>query len=342
MRSSSTRRDVARLAGTSTAVVSYVINNGPRPVAHATRQRVMAAIEALGYRPNWIAQALSARRTGALGLVLPDSSNPHFARLAREVERIVTARGQMLLFANTEQNPVSELRHIEAFLDRKVDGIFLIGATNSARSSEVLADSGTPYILLDRLSRDPRARVVRTDNEKGGALATGHLIALGHRRIAHLSGPWQLAGVRERTAGYRRAMREARLPALPVIISAFDLARAYDAARDLLAAPGRPDALFVGSDVQAIGVLRAAADCGLAVPGDLAVVGFDGIPESAYSVPRLTTIVQPVAAIAACAAEMLFADIDGGRSGDVNLSPRVQTLPPELVIRESCGARGTA
>ncbi len=332
-----TRDDVARHAGTSTAVVSYVVNGGPRPVATKTRGRVLAAIDALGYRPNRIAQALSARRSGVLGLILPDSSNPFFAGLAREVERATARRGYMLLLANAGQDSALELRHVEAFLERKVDGVFLISATNAGRSAEVLAESGVPHMLLDRLSRDKRAMVVRVDNETGGHLATRHLIALGHRRILHLAGPGLLTGARERAAGYRRAMREAGLSPLPEIVCPFDLAHALETALALLAAPDRPSALFVGSDVQALGVLRAAADLGIEIPRHLAVVGFDGIPESAYSVPRLTTVAQPVEEMAAFATARLIGEIEGvalpGAPG------RVHTLPPVLILRESCGAK---
>jgi LacI family transcriptional regulator len=340
IRGAVTRDDVARHAGTSTAVVSYVVNGGPRAVAPSTRARVLAAIDALGYRPNRIAQALSARRSGVLGLILPDSSNPFFAGLAREVERATAQRGYMLLLANAGQDPALELRHVEAFLERKVDGIFLISANNAGSSAQVLVDSGVPHMLLDRLSRDQRALVVRVDNEMGGAIATRHLIGFGHRRIGHLAGPGLLTGARERAEGYRRAMREAGLAPLPELMCAFDLAHAFATGRALLSGPDRPTALFVSSDVQALGVLRAAADLGVDVPGGLSVVGFDGIPESAYSIPRLTTVAQPVEEMAVFAAELLIDGIERGATKFA--SGRVHTIPPVLIERESCAPPRTA
>ncbi len=333
-----TRDDVARRAGTSTAVVSYVVNEGPRPVAKATRARVLKAIDDLGYRPNRIAQALSSRRSGALGLVLPDSSNPFFAGLSRELEHATAARGYVLLLGNAGQDAQAELRHLEALLDRKVDGLLLISASGSPRSLKVLADAGIPYILLDRISRAPGAIVVRVDNEEGGYIATRHLIEHGHCRIMHLAGPRQLSGSsgsRERAAGYRRAMREAALEPLPEMSCAFDLAHAYDAARTILSNIDRPTAVFVGSDIQGLGLLRAAADCGVLVPQELAVIAFDGIPESAYSIPRLATVAQPIKDMASFAATRLIDAIEQGRIA--NHHAGVHTMSPRLIRRASCG-----
>lgn len=331
-----TRADVAREAGTSTAVVSYVVNDGPRPVATETRQRVLRAIERLGYRPNLIAQALRGHRSQVLGLIVPDISNPFFAELARAIEAAAEARGYTLILGNSRQRAERELGYVRTFVDRRVDGFFLVSGSSSQRLAALSAEIDVPHLLLDRRIDDLAHRdFLATDGFAGAEIATRHLLELGHRRIVALCGPSRF-GV-DRPSGYARAMRDAGLAPIAHHTDEYDAGTSYAMARSILANPARPTAIFAASDIAGLNVLRAAADLGLDVPGDVAVVAFDGIREGEYSIPRLTTVAQPIDELGAIAIERLASLIRAGKaeSGE----RRIRLITPTLIIRESCGAR---
>jgi LacI family transcriptional regulator len=325
-----TRTDVARHAGVSAAVVSYVLNDGPRPVAAGTRERVLAAIKELGYRPNGVARALKLRRTHTLGLVVPDNSNPYFAELAKAIEDVAFARGYSLLLGNSSDDATREFEQIRAFLDRQVDALMLISVRADPDLS-VLKRSGTPAVLIDRASATVTVPTVSVDNAAGASAATRHLIEHGHRRIGCITGPGHLPAVRDRLTGYTRALDDHGIHRAHELVHSAPFTRTggLAAARVLLTLTAPPTALFVASDLQAVGALRAAVELGLKVPRDLAVVSFDGTQESLYADPSLTAIRQPVEQIARRAIDQLLPGDDAGEPHTV--------LSAELVVRESCG-----
>lgn len=328
------RKDVARLAGVSPAVVSYVLNGGPRPVASATRERVLDAIDQLGYRPNGIAQALRMRRTMTLGLVVPDTSNPYFAELARAVEEAAFHHGYTLFIGNATEDETRQTTYVRTFIQRQVDGLLLVPAHGRHQQLTELAAAATPWVVLDRHIpglRDVSEVVVQ--NRKGGRTATEHLLEHGRRRIGCIAGPRDVVPAAERAAGWRQALKHAGLDVtqMPVRHVPFGRRAGYQAARALLSA-SEVDGLFVASDEQAFGVLRAITDLGLRCPDDVALVSFDGIPGAAYTRPALTTMTQP------------FAEI--GRQGITNLLERMvdpdrsacrSVLPVALTRGGSCG-----
>ncbi|MFI0480080.1 LacI family DNA-binding transcriptional regulator [Actinomadura sp. 9N215] len=334
-----TRRDVARRAGTSEAVVSYVLNDGPRNVAPATRERVLEAIRELGYRPNAVARSLRSNRTTTIGLVVPDNANPFFAELAREIEDVAFEHGHTLLLANARDDDEREVAQVRTLLDRQVDGLILIPSHGPAGWRAELADARIPCLVMDREIEGVDAVQILVDNEGGAAAAVRHLIGHGRTRIGCVAGPDGLHPTLDRVNGWRRALAEAGFdPAtMPVAHAPFGRAAAYLAGRRLLRQRPAVDALFVTSDEQAIGVLRAAAELGVAVPGDLAVFAFDGVAASAYAIPSLSTMRQPFAELGRTAVERLLAARDpaGGTSGDA--APERIVLATRLVARGSCG-----
>jgi len=333
-RAAVTRADVARRAGTSTAVVSYVINNGPRPVARETRERVQAAIADLGYRPNVIAQTLRGHQSFVLGLILPDISNPFYAELARTIERVAERAGYTLILGNSEQDAARELSYMRTFVDRRVDGFFLISGSSSSRLSELSAEIDLPHVLLDRsVNYDGRRALLATNGVEGARIATRHLIGLGHRRIAALCGPAKLGT--DRARGYALALEEAGLQPKVHHADKFDREAAYRKALEILESDP-PTAIFASNDVAGLSVLRAAADVGLDCPDDLAVVGFDDIHDARYSVPRLTTVAQPIEELGRLATEQLLGLIT--RDPDKQAGAQVKLVSPTLIVRESCGA----
>ncbi|WP_331767897.1 LacI family DNA-binding transcriptional regulator [Embleya sp. NBC_00896] len=343
-----TRQDVARLAGTSPAVVSYVLNNGPRSVAPATRDRVLAAVKQLDYRPNAVARSLRLSHTMTLGLVVPDSANPFFAELARSLEDHAWAAGYTLLVGNAVDDDQREAGYVRTFLDRQVDGLVIIPTHGNRTWRGELARSGVPCLVFDREVEDPTVSQVLVDNVEGARAATAHLIGHGRRRVGCIAGPLGIHPTVDRVAGWRNALEEAGQrvgsgsggrtgwescpDAAPLVHGSFGRRDGYLAGLTLLSRDRGLDALFVTSDEQAVGVLRAATELGLRVPEDLAIVSFDGIAASAYTWPALSTMRQPVGALGRVAMARLSA-----RMADPDLAPSRDVLPVHLIARGSCG-----
>ncbi|MFB9476568.1 LacI family DNA-binding transcriptional regulator [Nonomuraea salmonea] len=331
-----TRNDVARLAGTSPAVVSYVINNGPKPVSEAARKRVLAAVEQLGYRPNAVARSLRSRRTWTIGLIASDSTggkSPFFGQFTRACEEVAWQRGYSVLLGNSAEDPERAEGYVRRFMERRVDGLVLMRVPVSVERAAELR--GVPVVTIDHEAPAHFSRLA-VDDEEGGYQATRHLIAHGHRRIGYVAGPLDVTPVGLRADGWRRALHEAGaqpdadLGAL-VAEGELSLEGGYDTALRLLSRPDRPTALFASTDDQAIGAMRAAADLGLRVPDDVAVAGFDGAREAAYTVPGLTTISQPIDEMARHATETLVGAIEEAAE------PVTKIFSASLVTRGSCG-----
>jgi LacI family transcriptional regulator len=324
------RADVARLAGTSPAVVSYVLNGGPRGVSPETRARVLAAIEQLGYRPNGIARSLRMNRTMTWGLVVPDTSNPFFAQLARAIEEAAFAEGYTLLIGNAAEDAERQTTYVRTFLARQVDGLFLAPAHGTTNVLPDLDRTDVPWVALDR----PVGGIpcVLADNRGGARAATEHLLSHGRTRIACLSGPQDVVPANDRVAGWRDALAEAgvRPSEMAVWHTAFGRRAGYLAAHELLA-QRRYDAVFVASDEQALGVLRALQELGIRCPEEVAIASFDGIAAAAYARPAITTMAQPFDEMGRTAVARLLARINGTPDGHEDV------LPVRLVVRGSCG-----
>ncbi|KMO98396.1 LacI family DNA-binding transcriptional regulator [Streptomyces roseus] len=336
-----TRDDVARLAGTSTAVVSYVINNGPRPVAPATRERVLAAIKELGYRPDRVAQAMASRRTDLIGMIVPDARQPFFAEMAHAVEQAAAERGKMVLVGNSDYRDEREVHYLRAFLGMRVSGLILVSQGMSERAaSEIEAWDARVVLLHERPEAIDDVAVV-TDDIGGAQLATRHLLEHGHAYVACIGGVENTPSVGDPVAdhveGWRRAMQESGRSIEGRLIEApYNRYDAYTVALEVLARPDRPTAIFCATDDQAIGVLRAARELRIDVPGELAVAGFDDVKEAALTDPPLTTIASDRPAMARAAVDLVLDDalrVAGSRR------ERLKQFPSALVIRRSCGCR---
>jgi LacI family transcriptional regulator len=318
-----TRDDVARRAGVSTAVVSYVLNGGPRPVSADKRDRVLRVIEELGYQRDAVAAALSSRRSHTLGLLVPDASNPYFADLARRVEDAAFARGYTVLIGNAAEDRAREARHLDAFFSHRVDGVIACLADLAAPLPPSLQADPERFVLVDRVPPGWTGRAVATDNRHGGRLAAERLLVRDRRRLAVLAGPGGFAHVAERVEGFRAALR-AGLQATAAAASQFGYAEGRAAMAELLVRE-RPDGVFCCADSLAIGALAALAEAGLRVPEDVAVVGYDDVAQAAVTVPALTTVAQPTDEIAEQALALLL---------DPDL-PNPPLLIPRLVVRGS-------
>jgi LacI family transcriptional regulator len=294
---------------------------------------VLAAIEQLGYRPNSIARSLRMNRTMTLGLVVPDTSNPFFAQLSRAIEEAAFGENYTLLIGNAAEDDERQTTYVRTFLARQVDGLFLVPAHGPASCVPELRGSGTPWLTLDRQSPGGGAPAVLADNRAGARAATEHLLGHGRRSIACVAGPQDVVPANERVAGWRDALAEAgvRPSEMSVWHGAFGRRAGYLGARELLTG-GRFDAVFVASDEQALGVLRALQEAGIRCPQDVAIASFDGIAATAYSTPALTTMAQPFERIGQTAVRRLLE-----RMNDPEADPHISVLPVSLIARGSCG-----
>ncbi len=320
-----TRDDVARLAKTSTAVVSYVVNDGPRNVSAELRTRVLAAMDSLGYYPNAIARSLAATESRTVGMIVPNINNSYFAELALAVEEAALGRDRLLFLGNSNETEEREQEYIRTFIEQRVDGIIVVGVALQS-SIERATNSGVPVVVVDRALANSDARTVSIDHRTAAYTATAHLLEHGHREIACLTGPANQLVAEDRRQGWADALREADIDPDAQLIarSSFSLeggAAAFDEIEDL------PRALFVASDEQARGVIAAASRRSLAVPSDLAIVSVDGTREGEFSNPALTTVRQPYSALAAAAVASVL-----GIGSDKHI-----VVPTELCIRQSCG-----
>ncbi|MEU1620620.1 LacI family DNA-binding transcriptional regulator [Streptomyces sp. NPDC008238] len=334
-----TRDDVARLAGTSTAVVSYVINNGPRPVAPATRERVLAAIKQLGYRPDRVAQAMASRRTDLIGLIVPDARQPFFAEMAHAVERAAAERGKMVLVGNSDYLDEREVHYLRAFLGMRVSGLILISQGLSEHAATEIDAWDARVVLMHRRPEAIDDVAVVTDDVGGAQLATRHLLEHGHAYVACLGGteitPKHGDPVTDHIEGWRRAMQEAGIPVDGRLFSSsYNRYDAYEVGLELLSRPDRPTAIVCATDDQAIGLLRAARELRIDVPGELAVAGFDDVKEAALTDPPLTTVASDREAMARAAVDLV---LDDGLRVNGSRRERLRQFPSRLVVRRSCG-----
>lgn len=328
-----TRADVALRAGVSPAVVSYVINGGPRNVAPATRSRVLEAIRELNYTPNAVARSLRAARTRTVGLVIPDVSNGFFAQLAREIEVAAFDQDATILLGNAMDDESREDHYVRTFIERRVDG--LIVAPTGSRPSWVdsLRHARMPTVIIDRDATSTTASSVVVDNFHGGYLATRHLLEHGRQRVAAVAGPLDVTSASERHRGWAQAMREAELDTDGLAVHVpFSREAGYHAALELFSSPSRPDAAFLSSDEHAVGVYRALYELGLSIPVEVAVASFDSSFAAPYMTPPLTAVHQPAAEIAARAVSVLFEIQE-----DTGRVPTREVLPVDLETRRSCG-----
>ncbi len=328
--------DVARVAGVSRSTVSRVINDDPN-VKPETRERVQAIVKQLNYQPHAAARGLAAGRTRVLGLVIPAGvsamfSDPFFPLLIQGVATACNARDHSVMLWLAE--PEYERRTIRQVLHNGlIDGVLVASQVLDDPVVAALANNKLPFVLIGRHPSDSTVSYVDVDNQGSAREAVTHLLRLGRRRIAAITGPKNMIAGAARLEGYLEALRGRSITPDPDLVVEGDFTETggYSAMRRIL--PHVPDAVFASSDTMAAGALRALAEAGLQAPGDVAVVGFDDVPFAAHTDPPLTTIRQPIQRVGAIAAETL---IDMVRSP--GSPPRRIILPTELVIRKSCGS----
>jgi LacI family transcriptional regulator len=329
-----TMKDVARLAGVSTSTVSAVINETVT-VSPERRARVQQAMAALDYQPDAIARSLKTGRSNAIGLVVPDITNPFYPELIRGAEEAGQAAGYSVLLCDSSEDHRIEERQLSALFARRVDGVILACCANS-RAFEMMARRRMPVIFIDRLPAAATANTVCTDNVKAGQMAAEHLIQLGHERIGMLAGNLELSPHRDRLEGFRKAMQESHLPILDEYLITGDVQvdDGFSAGKRMLELASPPTAIMASNNKLLLGVLQAIDDKGVTIPDDLSVLGFDDYLWNQHFNPTLTAVAQPTREIGRKSFELLREIIDRS-SDEEQASPVRLSLPAELRIRKS-------
>ena len=331
-----TMADVAREAGVSMMTVSRVVNN-KEGVSASTRQHVQAVIDRLGYRPSDIARGLVTKRTGTLGLIMPDISNPFFSEVARGAEHLAYAEDYNVFLCNTEEDTDRELAVLKSLEEKRVDGIVLCSSRLSVEELEAATARHPAVVLVNRRLDSGEVGVVLIDDEKGAQLATQHLLEAGHEAIGFLAGPRASHSGRQRTLGHRAALTARGLSPNP------DWTRncrptvegGRETSRELLTTHPELTALFCYNDLVAVGALQACAHLGRCVPEDVAVVGCDDIPLAALITPPLTTTRGPRYELGKRAMALLLRQIEGCPE-ETEQDPCAEiVLQPELIVRAS-------
>ena len=330
-------KDIARAAGVSHSTVSRAL--GDSPLIRPERKDVIRRLaREMGYSPDASARSLVMGRTCTVGVVVTTIADPFSAEVVDGIEGEAYSNGYSLVLTTSQDEPEREIAAVETLRSKRVEAVIVISSRVGALHRDRLDAAGVPVILLNTHSRQVGKQTfsVRVDDVHGARLATQHLLSLGHRRIAHVTGPAGHSPTGDRQAGYSAALAEAGIPydSAMVVMGTGRLAAGEQALPILLALPDRPTAVFCYNDMTAIGLLAAAHRAGLRVPRDLAVAGFDDIPFATYSSPPLTTIAQPKFEMGQRAMRMALALIGGQAEGieDVVLLGR-------LVVRETTDDR---
>jgi LacI family transcriptional regulator, repressor for deo operon, udp, cdd, tsx, nupC, and nupG len=333
-----TARDVALLAGVSQSTVSRVLNDTEtRLISVSTSQRVRAAAVELGYSPHPLARALRGKHTHLIGLIVREIEDPFFARFISHLSIQARELGYQIVLGHAHSDPNQALQMTAVLETRHCDGVLLLGdlRDDGPATTKILKDNRA-VVALCRGHSQASVPTINSDNRAGMALLLEHLYALGHRRMAFVTGGW-LGDLRERQQAYQAFWQ---LRGLPVIAEysqtdSNDLEGGYRAVGRLLALPVPPTAVLAADDIMAIGVLKAVTDAGLRLPRDISVTGFDGIEMSQFTTPALTTVRQPVETMSRQALQLLMRLIN---NESIPEQEAISLVQPELVVRQSSGA----
>jgi LacI family transcriptional regulator len=326
-----TIREVSRLARVSPATVSRVLN-GTTPVAPPTRERVLQAVAALDYTPNAFARGLATNRSGGIGLTVNEVSSPYFGAFIAGIEQVAREHGLHLMVSSGFAQAETERGSIEFLIGRRCDGLVVQAEGLPDEDLIDLVRGGPPpVVVFGRSVAEIEDACIVMKNEPGGALATQHLVACGHRRIGHVAGPLSFPDARERLHGYRRALEGAGIEydERYVVESNFLEEGGARATARLLERVPDLTAIFFANDQMAAGGMRTLRESGRDVPGDVSVVGFDDVFLAQYLTPTLTTVRQPLVDMGRAAAHLLLARL-GHEGREV-----VHRFDPELVERQS-------
>jgi len=329
-----TLSDVAKAANVSITTASRVLTKSSHPINEKTRQRVLKSAAAMEYKPNWLARGMRTDRTNTIGIIADDLLSPFTPPIIRGIQDYLKTIDYLGLIINSDWDPKLEREAISTLLSRSVDGMIFVESGHLSPTDE-LERAGKPYMFVHRLFGAPIRHSVVPDDYAGSQLAMEHLFSLGHRRIAHISGPSGWHSARRRVDGYLASLGEHAIEPQPELLleSEWKFEGGAEATQQLLAINSRPTAIYVANDHMAWGAIEAIRSVGLRVPDDMAIVSYDNREFSRVLRPKLTTVSLPAYEMGKKAAEQLSLKLQGEAIPEDEIK-----ISGTLFVRESCGA----
>lgn len=326
-------KDIAKMAGVSLGTVSHVLNESAG-VREPLRQRVLKAVQAVGYQPSQLARGLRRDKTNMIGMIIPDITNPFFPAVVRGAEDVAFSNGFRLILCNSDNDHSKELVHLNELRTYLPAGLIVIPSNFSdlTAQAESYRRAGTEVVCIDRLPKHWSGDSVTADNEKGAYDATRWLIQMGHTKLSAITGPLHLTNAKERLDGFKRAIRKARLHLAPEHIqeTTFDKQGGYTKALILLRLIPRPTAIFAGNDTIALGALIAIREVGLRCPEDISLMGFDDLDLAETTNPALSSVSQSGYQLGTAAVRILLDRLEGDKGPAKHL-----VLETSLKLRNS-------
>lgn len=334
MNHKATLKEVAKLAGVSTATVSNVINN-TKYVSDEVKKQVRSAMTELGYVPNSLAKSLRVKESRLIGLMISDISNPFFSLVVRGIEDTLAQEGYNALLCNTDSNIDKEKEYLKVLLGKRVDGFIISSSGNSGKYFKEMAVTGVPLVFLNRQPDFLISDSVATHNVQGAYIATEHFIRHGYKRIGVIAGPQSISTGRDRLLGYKQAMHEYGLPLDNNLIKEglFNTQSGYDLMKQLMIESTPPEAILISNNFMTLGAYNCIQEFGIRIPDDVAIIGFDDPDWAAIVNPPLTAVRQPAYEQGVHAAQLMIQRIKYGNDMD----PQEIYLNPSLIVRRSCG-----
>lgn len=327
-----TIKDVARVAGVSTATVSRVLS-GKDTVSDGIRERVLSAVEDLEYRPNALARSLREETTRTLGLVVSNVMNPFFTAVARAVEDAASEKGYSVILCNADENPTKEASYLDVLFQKRVDGLIISPARGGSRQLRRFVSSGVPVVFVDRSVEGLGIPSVRVDGTRAVEELVEYFLDLGHERLAIISGPPETTPGDERLKAFLDGTRErgAEIPEEYLRFGDFRRESGRQAMGELLRLRHPPTAVFAANNLMCLGALQATKEVRRRVPEDVSIASFDDIVWFGLMQPPITAIAQPIRELGAATAEMLLDMVEDARE------PGSRVMEAKLTVRDSCG-----
>ena len=333
--------DVAKSLGVSKTLVSLVLNDrgNEKGINKDTQQRVRDKVKELNYKPNQFARGLRIGKSNTIGLVVADISNSFYAKMCRSIEDSCTANGYNLMICSSDENPEKESELIQMLIDRQVDGLIISTTQNNNNDIKLLKKNDFPFVLIDRHIPKIESNYVIVDNKQGAKNVVEHLIKLGNKRIGHLTiSPSHLSSLKDRTAGYKEALKENGIKVNTKLIREISFDKIKEDVRrelkELLSAPQNINALFVANNNIAVACLECLKEMNIKIPQDVALVSFDDIDAFKLCYPPVTAVVQPITKMGETAVSILIENIKKPEK----FAAKNISLPTQLEVRRSCGS----
>jgi LacI family transcriptional regulator len=329
-----TIKEVAKLAGVSTATVSNVINN-TKYVSDEVKKQVYKAMSELNYVPNSLAKSLRVRESHLIGLMISDISNPFFSLVVRGIEDALAQEGYNVLLCNTDSNIDKEREYLKVLQGKRIDGIIVSSSGNSEEYFKEMWEIDLPLVFLNRCPKPLISDSISTNNFEGALLATEHLIQHNYRKIGIITGPQNISTGRDRFKGFKQAIRQHDLTLHDHFIKygLFTMESGYELMKELMSDSSRPEAVLVSNNLMTLGAYQYIQESGIRIPEDLAIIGFDDPEWAAIAHPPLTSVRQPAYEQGAEAARLIIKKINNTAAD----KPQEIYFSPSLIIRKSCG-----